>query len=37
MHNKKYEAHLALGEKSNDLIKGLLDNKMQKKIDDIPF
>ena len=37
MHNKKYEAHLALGEKSNDLVKDLLDSKMQKAIDDIPF
>lgn len=33
----KYNEHLTLNGKANDLVKSLLDNKMQKLIDDIPF
>jgi len=37
MHNKKYENHLALTGKANDLVKSLLDSKIQRQIDEIPF
>jgi hypothetical protein len=33
LHNKKYQAHLALENRSNSIVTGLLDNKMQKLID----
>lgn len=37
LQNKKHEAYLALDSKTNDLVQGLLDNKIQKQIDEIPF
>ena len=37
MHNQKYENHLALKGCSSDLVKSLLDSKIQRQIDEIPF
>ena len=34
---KKYDNHLAITGKANDIVKSLLDSKIQKQIDEIPF